>query len=312
MRDLLGRPIKYLRLSVTDACNYRCGYCMPEGEPARAFPPLSAGELAEIARQAAALGVCKVRLTGGEPLIRRDIVEICRLIAAIDGVELLCMTTNGARLAGLAPQLADAGVRRINISIDSLRPERYRRITRLGRLWDALAGLDAALCAGFDQVKVNVVLIGGVNDDEIEDFVGLTRQRPIEVRFIELMPIGPCAAWPKARFVSGQTVLERCLELEHAGRSGVAQRYRKPGHQGTVGLIRPISDCFCARCDRIRVTGDGMLKACLHGCEEISLKGLAGDALRDAIARGILSKPAHHGLNGGASRSARCMHAIGG
>ncbi len=310
MRDLLGRPIKYLRLSVTDACNYRCGYCMPEAEPARAFPPLSAGELAEIARQAAALGVCKVRLTGGEPLIRRDIVEICRLIAAIDGVELLCMTTNGARLAGLALQLADAGVRRINISMDSC----GRRGIGASRAWPPVGragGTGRGALAGFDQVKVNVVLIGGVNDDEIEDFVGLTRQRPIEVRFIELMPIGPCAAWPKARLCRDRPYGK--MPGAGACRSiGRRAALRKPGHQGTVGLIRPISDCFCARCDRIRVTGDGMLKACLHGCEEISLKGLAGDALRDAIARGILSKPAHHGLNGGASRSARCMHAIGG
>ncbi len=312
MLDTHGRSIQYLRLSVTGACDYRCAYCMPEGPGADAKDALSAAELIEIARQAAALGVTKVRLTGGEPLVRGDILGICRGIAAIDGIGALCLTTNASRLAPLAQDLKAAGVDGVNLSVDSLRPERYRAITRCGRLEDALDGLCAALDAGFDRVKVNMVLMGGVNDDEIEDFVALTRNRPIDVRFIELMPIGPSAAWPRERFLPAEAVLKRCPGLVPEGRSGVSERYRMPGYAGRVGLIRPITGCFCAECDRIRVTADGMLKPCLHAAREIPLKGLTGGALRDAIARGIYEKPRAHALGEGASRSARPMNAIGG
>jgi len=312
MLDRLGRAVRYLRLSVTGACDYRCAYCMPFGLKAWEGPSLSAAEFVQIARQAAALGVTKVRLTGGEPLIRSDILDICRGIAALDGVEELYITTNGARLSEMAGELRRAGVRGVNISLDSLKPDRYREITGTGELSRALAGLDAALAAGFERVKINTVLLGGVNDDEIPDFVELTRNRPVEVRFIELMPIGPCAAWPSERFLAAQAVLDRCPGLEAVDRSGVAQRYRMPGYVGLVGLIRPITGCFCAECDRIRVTSDGMLKPCLHGRDEISLRGLKGDALREAIARGILLKPRAHALDEGASQSARPMNAIGG
>jgi cyclic pyranopterin phosphate synthase len=312
MLDRLGRAVRYLRLSVTGACDYRCAYCMPFGLKAWEGPSLSAAEFVQIARQAAALGVTKVRLTGGEPLIRSDILDICRGIAALDGVEELYITTNGARLSEMAGELRRAGVRGVNISLDSLKPDRYREITGTGELSRALAGLDAALAAGFERVKINTVLLGGVNDDEIPDFVELTRNRPVEVRFIELMPIGPCAAWPSERFLAAQAVLDRCPGLEAVDRSGVAQRYRMPGYVGLVGLIRPITGCFCAACDRIRVTSDGMLKPCLHGRDEISLRGLKGDALREAIARGILLKPRAHALDEGASQSARPMNAIGG
>ncbi len=312
MLDHLGRSVQYLRLSVTGACDYRCAYCMPEGPAEGVREALTATEFIEIARQAAALGVNKVRLTGGEPLARGDILDICRGVSALDGIETLCMTTNASRLARLAKDLRAAGVGCVNISIDSLKPERYREITRCGRLEDAMGGLFAALDAGFDRVKVNTVLIGGLNDDEIVDFVALTRDHPIDVRFIELMPIGPSTAWPGERFISAQTVLERCPGLTPVGRSGVSERYRMPGHMGGVGLIRPITGCFCAECDRIRVTADGMLKPCLHACREIPLKGLAGEALREEIARGILEKPRAHALNEGASRSQRPMNAIGG
>jgi len=312
MLDRLGRTVRYLRLSVTGACDYRCAYCMPAGGKPWDGPSLSAAEFVEIARQAAALGVTKVRLTGGEPLVRSDILDICRGIASLDGVETLCVTTNGARLKELAGELRSAGVNCVNVSLDSLKPGRYREITGTGELSRALGGLDAALAAGFDKVKVNTVLLGGVNEDEIADFVELTRDQPVEVRFIELMPIGPCAAWPRERFLSAQAVLDCCPELVAVDRSGVAQRYRKPGYAGMVGLIRPISGCFCAECDRIRVTSDGMLKPCLHGREEMPLRGLYGDALREAIARGILSKPRAHALDGGKSQSARPMNAIGG
>ncbi len=312
MLDQLGRSVRYLRLSVTGLCDYRCAYCMPSGGQERMGEALSAAECVEIARQAAACGVDKVRLTGGEPLVRGDILEICRGIAGIDGIRTLCLTTNASRLSDLADELYEAGVRRVNISIDSLRPERYREITRCGELQKALDGLDAALGAGFERVKVNTVLMGGVNDDEIPDFVELTRDRPVDVRFIELMPIGPSANWPKQRFLPAGAVLERCPALEPVGRDGVSERYRVPGHQGAVGLIRPITGCFCAGCDRIRVTADGMMKPCLHASEEIPLKGLSGEALRAEIERGILAKPHAHALGEGASRSRRGMNAIGG
>jgi len=312
MLDQLGRSVQTLRLSVTGACDHRCAYCMPDGAPGLSGGILSAGELVEIARQAAACGVNKVRLTGGEPLARPDILDICRGVAAIPGVGALCLTTNGSRLKELAAELRAAGVLRVNISIDSLKPERYRGITRCGRLQDALDGLDAALSAGFERVKVNVVLMGGVNDDEIPDFVALTRDRPVDVRFIELMPIGPSASWPKERFLPAGEVLARCPGLEPAGRSGVSERYKMPGYLGAVGLIRPLTGCFCQECDRIRVTADGMLKPCLHGREEIPLRGLSGEALRQAIERGILAKPRAHHLGDGASQSIRPMNAIGG
>ena len=312
MLDQLGRSIRYLRLSVTGACDYRCAYCKPAGESVSTCGSLSKEELVEIARQAAALGIIKVRLTGGEPLMRGDILDICRGIAGIEGIQTLCLTTNGSHLSGLAGALKVAGVQRVNISIDSLKPDRYREITGCGRLTDALEGLDAALQAGFESVKVNAVLIGGVNDDEIEDFVELTRLLPIDVRFIELMPIGPSAAWPKARFLSARAVLTRCPALRPIGKSGVSERYAMPGYLGAVGLIRAISGCFCQSCDRIRVTADGMLKPCLHSQEEIPLKGLTGEALRAEIARGIRMKPRAHALGEGASRSARPMNAIGG
>jgi cyclic pyranopterin phosphate synthase len=285
---------------------------MPSGGPERMGETLSAAECVEIVRQAAACGVDKVRLTGGEPLARGDILEICRGIAEIEGIRTLCLTTNASRLSDLAGELYAAGVRRVNISIDSLRPERYREITQCGTLQNALDGLDAALRAGFEQVKVNTVLMGGVNDDEICDFVELTRDRPVDVRFIELMPIGPSASWPKERFLPAGEVLARCPALELIGQAGVARRYGIPGYRGAVGLILPITGNFCGQCNRIRVTADGMLKPCLHGREEIPLKGLTGEALRAEIERGILAKPRAHALGEGASQSQRCMNAIGG
>ena len=312
MLDQLGRAVRYLRLSVTGACDYRCAYCIPVSGPGRMAETLSAAECIEIVRQAAACGVDKVRLTGGEPLVRGDILEICRGIAGIEGIRTLCLTTNGSRLSDLAGDLYAAGVRRVNISIDSLRPDRYHEITRCGSLEDALDGLDAALNAGFEQVKINTVLMGGVNDDEIIDFVELTRDKPIDVRFIELMPIGPSASWPKERFLPAGEVLARCPELQLIEQAGVTRRYGIPGYRGAVGLILPMTGCFCDQCNRIRVTADGMLKPCLHGREEIPLKGLTGVALRAQIERGIRAKPRAHTLDEGASQSQRGMNAIGG
>jgi len=312
MLDTYGREVKMLRLAVTEACDLCCRYCMPEGGLPPRGEPLSADELVEIAQAAADCGINKIRLTGGEPLVRPDIVEICRRIGRIEGIRSLCVTTNGTRLAGLADALHGAGVSRVNISIDSLRPERYAELTRGGDLAKALAGLRAALNAGFERVKINCVLIGSVNDGEIIDFVELTRETPVEVRFIELMPMGECRSWPKERFVSAETVLGVCPALTPVRNEGVAQRYRMPGAAGLVGLIRPMSHAFCGTCDRIRVTADGMLKPCLHSGTELGLRGLTGRALRDRIAEGIGDKPKAHRLNGTGTETSRRMGQIGG
>ena len=314
MLDGCGRTIDYLRLSVTDLCNYRCRYCMPaEGVCRRPHADiLSVEELVEIGRAAVKCGVKKIRLTGGEPLVRRGILDICHGLRAIPGLEELCLTTNGSLLPSMAAPLREAGVDRLNISLDTLRPDRFREMTRLGTLSDVLEGIRAAEDAGFTNLKLDTVLIGGFNDDEIGDFLNLTMDHPWEIRFIELMPMGPCAEWEKSRFLSVDSVLQRYTTLQEIDAQGVARRYRLPGAKGTVGLISPMSHDFCADCRRIRVTADGKLKGCLHSREELSLRGLHGKDLEDAIRRGILQKPKRHHLAEGASDTPRTMNQIGG
>ena len=315
MKDRFGREIKSLRLSVTAACNYRCVYCAGGEEPAPGVPRplLSADELWELSAAAVRCGVKKIRLTGGEPLLRRDLPSLCERIAALDGLGELTLTTNGSLLRELAAPLRSAGVARLNISLDTLRPDRFRAITRLGTLDDVLDGLAAAEAAGFTRTKLNVVLMGGVNDDEIPDFVALTRDRSLSVRFIELMPTRVSAALPRERFLSADAVLRAAPELEPIGAEGVAELYRAPGHRGTVGLIRPMSRSFCADCDRIRITADGMLKPCLHSGAELSLRGLHGAALEEAIRAAVLEKPQRHLLaQDRPSGALRDMYEIGG
>ena len=314
MLDGCGRTIDYLRLSVTDLCNYRCRYCMPpEGVAKRDHGDiLSLEELADIARAAVRLGVKKIRLTGGEPLVRRGIVELCRQLRTIPGLQELCLTTNGALLPQLAAPLREAGLDRLNISLDTLRPDRFAEMTRLGHLSDALAGIEAAEAAGFHDLKLDTVLIGGFNDDEINDFINLTWEHPWEVRFIELMPMGPCAEWDKFCFLSGDTVLQKVPALQQIESCGVARRYRLPGAMGTVGLISPVNHDFCAQCRRIRVTADGKLKGCLHSAEELPLRGHHGKELEDAIRQGILQKPERHHLTERRSDTPRNMNQLGG
>ncbi len=305
MNNALGRSITYLRLSVTELCNLRCGYCMPpEGVCKRTHGKMcSFEELCEFVRAAAALGVTKLRLTGGEPLVRRGITELRAMLREIPGIRELCLTTNGTLLPQYALPLRRAGLDRLNISLDTLRPDRYREITRGGALEDA----------GFAHLKLNCVLQGGVNDDEIADFVRLTEEKPWQVRFIELMPMGACAGWPQERFLPAETVLDRVPQLRPAGESGVAKIYRLPGAMGSVGLIEPMSCSFCPQCSRLRITADGKLKPCLHSREEIPLRGLHGEALRQAIASGIAAKPRRHSLSAQeASQTPRTMNQIGG
>ena len=314
MKDQYGRTVDYLRLSVTDLCNYRCRYCMPP-EGVEKLPHssiLSLEEYVEIAAAAVGLGITKIRVTGGEPLVRRGIVELCRALRAIPGLRELCLTTNGSQLTALAVPLRDAGVDRLNISLDTLHPEHFRAMTRTGSLEDVLSGIQAAERAGFKQLKLDTVLIGGFNDNEIRPLAELTLTHPWEVRFIELMPMGPCAGWDKECFLPADTVLARRPELQALPPEGVARRFRLPGAVGTVGLIAPLSHEFCGDCRRIRVTADGRLKGCLHSREEISLRGLHGPALKDALRRGIFQKPRGHCLTEGPSGTPRTMNEIGG
>jgi len=317
MKDSFGREITYLRVSLTDLCNLRCVYCMPP-EGAKKLEHrdiLSFEEIEEIAREAVSLGVRKIRLTGGEPLVRRGMVELCRRLRAIPGLGELDLTTNGILLPEMAADLKAAGVDRVNISLDTLDADKYRRVTRGGSLEKALAGIQAAKAAGLCPIKLNCVLIGGFNDDEIPALAALTVDEPVEVRFIELMPIGDVEGFGPEAYLPCEAVLERLPRLVPAEGSGrVAERYRLPGAAGAVGLIRPLSHSFCAYCDRLRLTADGQLKPCLHSSEEIPLRGLHGEALRRQLERAILGKPARHGELSPSSRSGsiRDMNQIGG
>ncbi len=298
MIDRFGRSITYLRLSVTDRCSLRCRYCMPEAAAPQKQREdlLTEDERICAVGAAAALGVTKLRITGGEPLLCRNILSLCSRAARTPGIAEVCLTTNGILLPRLAPALRAAGVRRVNISLDSLQSETYAHITRGGRLEDALAGLRAALAAGFDRVKINAVLMGGVNDGEIPALAELSRQYPVDVRFIELMPMGRGGALPPSAYLPCDTVLRRLPQLtplEEEG--GVARLYRLPGAVGRVGLISPISAHFCGACSRLRLTADGRLRPCLHSPVEFSLKGLDGAGMMRQFEAAAAAKPARHG-----------------
>ena len=315
MIDRYGRTIEYLRLSVTDLCNYRCIYCMSEdGVEQRSHTDiLSIEELASIAEAAVKLGIKKIRLTGGEPLVRKGILSLVEKIKKIDcGIEL-SMTTNGSLLKNMAADLKAAGLDRLNVSLDTLDKEKYKEITRGGNLDDVLAGLEAVEKAGFRHTKINAVLIGGINDGDALDLIRMTKDNEIGVRFIELMPLGIVSGWEKERFVSC-SIVENLMDAaaEMICYDGVARIYRLPEHKGTVGLISPLSHSFCDRCNKIRVTADGKLKPCLHTDTEIKLRGLSGEALLAALRDGVNQKPPHHTLGDYHSGTSRYMNEIGG
>ena len=315
MLDGYGREISYLRLSVTELCNLRCRYCMPaEGVCKRAHADMLTEEEMLLAVEAAAeLGVRKLRITGGEPLGKPNILSICRRAAAVPGIEELCITTNGILLPRLARPLREAGVRRVNLSLDTLDAEKYAYITRGGELRRALAGLGTALAAGFERVKLNAVLIGGFNEDEIVSLAGLTRQYPVDVRFIELMPLGNREEFGPGAWLPCATVLERLPELRPCEEDGgVARLYRLSGAQGRVGLISPLSQHFCVRCSRLRLTADGRLKPCLLSPVEISIKGLDRTAMLDRFRAAIAAKPRGHTAALCPVETGRRMHQIGG
>ena len=313
MKDRFGRDITYLRISVTDLCNLRCKYCMPEsGVKSLCHSDiLSIEEIVEIVKVASKNGIKKIRLTGGEPLVRRGFINLCKQISEINEIEDIAITTNGVYLKEMADELFENKVRRINFSLDTLIKEKYNDITRRNDFDKTMESLFYAIKKGF-KVKINVVLIGGFNDDEIEDFVNLANDYDLEVRFIELMQIGETANWSKDKFVSNKIVLEKVPELEFDGVSGVAKIYKIKGQKGRIGLISPISCSFCEDCNRIRLTSDGKLKPCLHSKDEINLKGLSGEELEEVFKRGIFEKPEKHHLEDGKSESARDMNKIGG
>ena len=317
MIDKLGRNITYLRLSVTELCNLRCRYCMPtEGVCKKSHAEmLTEDETIRAVEAAASLGITKLRITGGEPLVKRNIVSICRRAAAVEGIEEVCLTTNGILLPKLAGELRNAGVSRINLSLDTLNPEKYAYITRIGTLDQFRAGLDAALEAGFEKIKVNSVLIGGFNDDEVVSMAELTRQYPIDVRFIELMPMYDSGDFGQDAYVPYTKVLEALPEaVAVPDDGGVAKLYRLPDAQGNIGLISPISAHFCGVCNRLRLTADGKLKPCLHAADEYSIKGLDYEGMRAQMERAIWNKPAWHGDLDAINRSqaGRNMNQIGG
>ena len=313
MKDRFGRDITYLRISVTDLCNLRCKYCMPEsGVKSLCHSDiLSIEEIVEIVRIASKNGIKKIRLTGGEPLVRRGFINLCKQISEINEIEDIAITTNGVYLKDMADELFENKVRRINFSLDTLVKEKYNDITRRNDFDKTMESLFYVIKKGF-KVKINVVLIGGFNDDEIQDFVNLANDYDLEVRFIELMQIGETANWSKDKFVSNKIVLEKVPELEFDGVSGVAKIYKIKGQKGRIGLISPISCSFCEDCNRIRLTSDGKLKPCLHSKDEINLKGLSGEELEEVFKRGIFEKPEKHHLEDGKSESARDMNKIGG
>lgn len=276
MLDRFNRDLTYLRVSITDRCNLRCTYCMPE-EGIESMPHeeiLSFEELYTIIEKFVNLGVKKLRITGGEPLVRQDVVEFVRKVSQLKQLDDIAMTTNGVRLKALAKPLKDAGLHRVNISLDTLNHDRYKLMSRGGQLRNVLEGIHEALRIGL-KVKLNCVVNQGINDDEISDFIQLTHDWGVDVRFIELMPIGSNIAYAQKHFYSNELILLNHPELKSViadDPSSPARYYKLDNTKGKVGFISPLSCNFCAYCNRLRLTPDGKLKPCLHSDIEIDLK----------------------------------------
>lgn len=324
LTDTFNRRINYLRLSVTDRCNMRCFYCMPaEGVQNIGHDAvLSYEELQLIAESAVGLGIEKIRITGGEPTVRAGIVEFLAKLAAIPGLRHLALTTNGQLLEQMAPELYRAGVQRLNVSLDSLNPETFQRITRGGDLTKVMAGLDAAVAAGFPPPKINVVIMRGVNDAEILDFAELTRSRGNSVRFIEYMPAVMDDGWQRLCF-PGEEVLQKIREqyllvpVDKGNFAGPSRDFRIPGAKGSIGIITAVSGHFCSDCNRIRVTARGQAKGCLFSDEKTDLAPFLRPPDRGGLLKVlqeiVQSKPEGHGIRCGEySHSNFSMSQIGG
>jgi cyclic pyranopterin phosphate synthase len=327
--DSFNRPISYLRVSVTDRCNLRCVYCMsPEGMSLRRHDEiLHYEEIERVVRAAASLGISKVRLTGGEPLVRRGLVDLVSMIGCIPGIDDLAMTTNGILLARYAEELKAAGLKRVNVSLDTLRPERFRRITRLGDLSNVLDGIAAAEGAGLLPLKINTVVARGMNDDEVLDFARLTLEREWHIRFIEIMPLGQWqrvdSEWENSIVMATEmrqrigTDLGPLEPVKASVGNGPAHYYRLPGALGTIGFISPVSGHFCYQCNRLRLTADGKLRPCLLSDYEIDLRtplrrGSGMGEIRELIIHSIVTKPERHHLDEGIIPRGRIMSEIGG
>ncbi|MCL7926423.1 MAG: GTP 3',8-cyclase MoaA [marine benthic group bacterium] len=321
MRDGFGRTIDYLRISVIDKCNLRCNYCMPvEGfEWIPRAELLSFEEIAAIVRELVGMGLRRVRITGGEPLIRKDLPVLVALLREIDGVEEISLSTNGILLPRFATDLRLAGVDRVNISLDTLRRDRFEAIARRPeRVFDEImTGVEAAERAGFAPIKINTVLLRGLNDDEVPQFAELTRSRPWHVRFIEMMPVGENLHLAD-RFIGADEVLERLGSLAEllpdAGPrgNGPARYFRFPGAVGSVGVITPLSHNYCDSCNRMRLTADGRLRTCLFGSHEADLKTplRAAGTVRAAVERALQQKPQRHMLINGSDSGSGGLGAL--
>ncbi len=323
LSDSFQRPINYLRISVTDRCNLRCIYCMPE-EGVRLMPRgdiLSYEEIHTIVEAAAGLGISKIRVTGGEPLVRAGLPRLIRMLAQIDAIDDISLTTNGTLLAHYAAELKQAGLRRVNISLDTLQPDRFSRISRGGNIGDVLKSIEAAKEAGLNPVKINMVVMAGINDDELLDFATKTINEEWHVRFIELMPFGNKET--DSQFVSVSDMkhrLESLGTLEPCSVSignGPAKYFRLPQARGTIGFITPVSEHFCFRCNRLRLTADGKLRLCLLSEKEIDLRqplrsGAPSAELKRLIKEAVASKPLGHHLAEGRVPQDRYFSQIGG
>ena len=322
LSDSFQRPINYLRISVTDRCNLHCTYCMPsEGIPLMSHEDiLSYEEICIVARAAAELGIVKVRLTGGEPLVRAKLTNLLAMLARIQGIDDISLTTNGVLLQRYADELKSAGLHRVNVSLDSLRSDRFHRITRVGDLDDVLRGIEAARQAGLNPVKTNTVVMRGTNDDEVLDFARLTIEGEWHVRFIEYMPFskGEKADHLLVPVSEIKQRIETLGELEPSPSSGggPARYFRLPGARGTIGFISPVSEHFCRACNRLRLTADGKLRPCLFSDTEIDLReplrrGATADDIKRLIQEAASCKPEGHKLGAGITCE-RFMVQIGG
>ena len=324
--DGFSRPITYLRVSVTDKCNLRCVYCMPETGLAwlQRDEILSYEEIAELVRAAASVGVRSIRLTGGEPLVRRDLHRLVAALHAIDGIDDISLSTNALLLANQVEGLAAAGLRRVNVSLDSLRHDRFEAIARRPGLDAVMAGIDAAICAGLEPIKLNCVVMRGQNEDEIAAFADLTRRRPIFVRFIEMMPVHENLGLQHDAYMSSDEILARVGEIgqlrpvDGPGGNGPARYFAFDGALGAVGVISPLSHDYCDRCNRVRLTADGRLRLCLFGDHALDLRtplrsGASPEALADLMRSAMLIKPERHHLRLGETASRmRAFSEIGG
>ncbi|HEY2849808.1 MAG TPA: GTP 3',8-cyclase MoaA [Gemmatimonadaceae bacterium] len=323
LKDQFGRSIEYLRISVTDRCNFRCVYCMPlEGLDWLPKPNiLSFEEITEVVRQLAPLGLRRIRLTGGEPTVRPDLAALVRMLKSIPEIEDIALSTNGVKLPELAAPLRLAGLDRVNISADSLRADRIAAIARRRVPFDPVSSAMAASNAGLDPIKMNVVVMRGINDDEIADFAKLTIDHPWHVRFIELMPVGDMANLTWEHVVPSDEVLKRAsvhgvLEPSTgpARGNGPAAYHRYPGGAGTIGVITPMTHTYCGSCNRVRLTADGRLRTCLYGDHEVNLRDplRAGQALEPLFIDALAKKPKEHNLLQMQTGGLRALSQVGG